>query len=102
MTDATAPSTGGSLRQWAYTLLEEGQLEHLSGRLIETFLIVLIVSNVVAVALETIPYFAARFHALFAGFEEFSPSSTPWNMPCASGPRRRTRASPRAVPGGDA
>lgn len=72
MTDATAPSTGGSLRQWAYTLLEEGQLEHLSGRLIETFLIVLIVSNVVAVALETIPYFAARFHALFAGFEEFS------------------------------
>jgi voltage-gated potassium channel len=73
MTDLHAPNANAtSLRQWAYTLLEEGQLESLSGRLIESFLILLIVSNVVAVALETIPYFSARFHALFAAFEEFS------------------------------
>lgn len=60
------------LRLWTYTLLEEGQLESIPGRIIETFLTGLIVANVAAVALESIPSLYARFAALFIGFEEFS------------------------------
>jgi voltage-gated potassium channel len=66
------PAHHGRFRRWTYTLLEEGQLESLAGRFIEIFLIVLIVANVVAVALETIPSVNARFHSLFLVFEEFS------------------------------
>jgi len=61
-----------SVRQWAYNLLEEGQLETWLGRVIESFLITLIIANVVAVALETIPSVNVRFHTLFAVFEQFS------------------------------
>jgi voltage-gated potassium channel len=61
-----------SFRQWAYILLEEGQLESTAGRIIEIFLVALIVANVVAVALETIPSIGGRFRSLFTGFEEFS------------------------------
>lgn len=66
------PSETSSARQWAYTLLEEGQLESLTGRIIEFFLISLIIANVVAVALESIPTINARFHAFFVVFEQFS------------------------------
>ncbi|HEY4113117.1 MAG TPA: cyclic nucleotide-gated ion channel [Rhizomicrobium sp.] len=61
-----------SLRQWAYTLLEEGQLESVTGRVIEFFLIALIIANVAAVALESIPAINDRFHNFFVVFEEFS------------------------------
>lgn len=64
-----APAT---LRQWAYTLLEEGQLEGAVSRVIEAMLIALIIGNVTAVALETVPSIYARFHGLFSGFEKFS------------------------------
>lgn len=69
---AAGPPAASSARQWAYTLLEEGQLESLSGRIIEFFLIALIIANVAAVALETIPAINARFHDFFAAFEQFS------------------------------
>jgi voltage-gated potassium channel len=68
---AEQPDSRG-LRQWAYELLEEGHTESPAGRIIETFLIILIVANVVAVALETIPLVDARFTKLFKFFEEFS------------------------------
>ncbi|MGH6888016.1 MAG: cyclic nucleotide-gated ion channel [Rhizomicrobium sp.] len=61
-----------SLRQWTHTLLEEGQLESLRGRLIEGFLTGLIIANVAAVALESIPSLYARFAWAFLAFEEFS------------------------------
>jgi len=67
-----APAETMSARQWAYTVLEEGQVETWPGRIIETFLISLIIANVAAVALETIPSVNARFHTLFAVFEQFS------------------------------
>ncbi|HTT82957.1 MAG TPA: ion transporter [Rhizomicrobium sp.] len=61
-----------SLRQWMHALLEEGQMESLSGRIIEVFLIILIVANVAAVALETIPLIYAPHAGFFKLFEEFS------------------------------
>ncbi len=60
------------VRQWVYALLEEGQLEGLLGRTIEFFLVGLIVANVIAVALESIPDIGARFKGVFLGFEQFS------------------------------
>ncbi|MGH6876351.1 MAG: cyclic nucleotide-gated ion channel [Rhizomicrobium sp.] len=66
---ATATAT---LRQWAYSVLEEGQLETFASRVVEGFLIALILSNVVAVALETIPSLYQRYRSLFHGFEMFS------------------------------
>ena len=60
------------LRQWTHLLLEEGNAESLWGRIIEGFLIVLIVANVAAVALETIPSIYLPFARLFKIFEQFS------------------------------
>jgi voltage-gated potassium channel len=59
-------------RQWVYALLEEGQLEGLAGRTVEFLLVALIVANVVAVALESIPSLNSQFRSLFLAFEEFS------------------------------
>lgn len=59
-------------RQWTYTVLEEGQLEGTFSRVVEALLIALIIANVTAVALETVPSIYARFHGLFTGFEKFS------------------------------
>lgn len=67
----TAAYRGGA-RQWIHTLLEEGQPDSIPGRLIEAMLIALIVANVTAVALETIPSIYARFASWFSIFEVFS------------------------------
>jgi voltage-gated potassium channel len=61
-----------SLRQWTHTVLEEGQSESAAGRVIEALLVVLIVANVVAVALETIPSIYGKFGVPFSAFEQFS------------------------------
>jgi voltage-gated potassium channel len=61
-----------SWRQRTYTLLEEGMMESAAGRIIEGLLVALIVANVVAVALESIPSLYAQFHTAFTAFEEFS------------------------------
>ncbi|HEY3779230.1 MAG TPA: cyclic nucleotide-gated ion channel [Rhizomicrobium sp.] len=66
------PENRQGLRQWTHTLLEEGQLDSTWGRIIEAFLTGLIVANVAAVALESIPAIYARFAPLFLAFEEFS------------------------------
>ncbi|MBV8799404.1 MAG: ion transporter [Alphaproteobacteria bacterium] len=47
-------------------------LESTAGRVVEGLLVALIIGNVVAVALESIPPIYARFHAAFAAFEQFS------------------------------
>ncbi|HEX4080411.1 MAG TPA: cyclic nucleotide-gated ion channel [Rhizomicrobium sp.] len=65
-------SERGNLRQWTHMLLDEGQMETLPGQIIEGFLIFLIVANVVAVALETVPALHERFAPLFVAFEDFS------------------------------
>ncbi|HEY5238898.1 MAG TPA: cyclic nucleotide-gated ion channel [Rhizomicrobium sp.] len=61
-----------TVRQWAYAVLEEGQLEGAFSRTIEALLILLIIANVAAVALETISPIYARYHAFFSAFEHFS------------------------------
>jgi len=61
-----------TLRQWTHTILEEGQSDSLPGRVIEALLVVLIVANVIAVALETIPSVYGNFGTLFSAFEQFS------------------------------
>lgn len=66
------PPAPVSLRQWIHTLLEEGQLESLIGRLMEGFLVLLIIANVIAVALETIPFIDIRYHGFFVSFEQLS------------------------------
>jgi len=70
--DALVGAAEQSWRQRIYALLEEGMMESRFGRLIETALVALIVLNVVAVALESVPSFYARFHGAFGAFEQFS------------------------------
>jgi voltage-gated potassium channel len=76
LNDTTAPVAPGTrrsaLRAWFYALLEEGELSSPLHRIAEAFLITLIIANVLAVALETIPSVYGRWHDLFADFEHFS------------------------------
>lgn len=78
MNEATLPEAKppgvrpSHLRAAAFTLLEEGELTSVLGRLAQALLISLIIANVVAVALETIPSVYARWHAFFSDFEKFS------------------------------
>ena len=65
-------SRSANVRAWIYALLEEGDLSSTLSRVVEAFLIVLIVANVAAVALETVPAFSMRYNDLFAGFEKIS------------------------------
>lgn len=65
---ANAPT----LRQSTYAVLEEGQIESLASRIVEGFLIVLIVANVAAIALETVPFIYQRYHSFFRTFEILS------------------------------
>jgi voltage-gated potassium channel len=61
-----------TLRQWAYVILEEGQTEGGLSRVVEMLLIALIVSNVVAVILETVPDLYNPYRAYFSAFEQFT------------------------------
>src|SRR5579862_4093601 len=69
---ASLESERPTVRQWTHTVFEEGQVDTLPGRIIEVLLVTLIVANVVAVALETIPSIYGRFHGPFYAFEQFS------------------------------
>ncbi len=60
------------LRRRIYAALEEGFAAGLAGGLIETALIGLIILNVLAVAMETVPSFVARHGRLLDEFEAFS------------------------------
>lgn len=59
-------------RQWAYLILEEGQTEGGISRFVEMLLIALIVSNVVAVILETVPDLYDHYRPYFSAFETFT------------------------------
>ena len=59
-----------TMRQWAYLILEEGQTEGGISRVVEMFLICLIVSNTIAVILETVPELYNRYRAFFTAFEQ--------------------------------
>jgi voltage-gated potassium channel len=73
LNETTTPgSRRSAARAWVYALLEEGELHSVLSRLAEAVLITLIVANVAAVALETIPAIYARWHEAFAVFETIS------------------------------
>ena len=59
-------------RAWLYAVLEEGHVETPLARVVETVLIALIIANVVAAALETVPSIDAVAHAYFRALERFS------------------------------
>jgi voltage-gated potassium channel len=61
-----------SARQWAYTILEEGQTEGGISRAVEFVLIALIVTNTLAVILETVPELYNPYQAYFSAFEQFT------------------------------
>jgi voltage-gated potassium channel len=61
-----------SLRQWAYLILEEGQTEGGVSRVVEMLLIALIVSNTIAVILETVPDLYNAWHPYFSAFEQIT------------------------------
>ena len=69
---AVSPAAPQNIRQSTYAILEEGQLEGWGSRLVEGALITLIVANVAAVALETVPAIYQHFRGFFRGFELFS------------------------------
>jgi voltage-gated potassium channel len=61
-----------TLRQMAYVILEEGQTEGGWSRVVEFALIILIVSNVIMVIMETVPEVYSKYHWFFQGFEVFT------------------------------
>jgi voltage-gated potassium channel len=69
---AAATSDPPTLRQATYTVLEEGQIESAASRVVEGLLIVLILANVAAVALETVPFVYLKYRLYFRAFELLS------------------------------
>ncbi|MBV8978968.1 MAG: ion transporter [Alphaproteobacteria bacterium] len=61
-----------SFRQWVYLILEEGQTEGAMSRAVEYFLIALIVSNTIAVVLETVPELYNPYRIFFTAFEQIT------------------------------
>src|ERR1700754_4173152 len=61
-----------TLRQWAYLILEEGQTEGGVSRVVEMLLIALIVSNTLAVILETVPDLYNNYRPFFSAFEQIT------------------------------
>jgi voltage-gated potassium channel len=70
--EAPRPNPPQTLRQSAYTVLEEGQMESLSSRIVEGLLVTLIIANVAAVALETVPFVRQHYQSALNFFERFS------------------------------
>jgi voltage-gated potassium channel len=60
------------LRHRLYGLLEHGPIGDRAGRITGQLLVALIVVNIVAVVLESVPEYDARYGALFMGIEVFS------------------------------
>jgi voltage-gated potassium channel len=62
----------GRLRHRLYGLLEHGSIGDRAGRIVGQFLVALIVVNLVAVVLESVPDYDARYGTLFTAIEFFS------------------------------
>ena len=61
-----------SFRGWrhrCYELLERGSIGDWGSRLVDSLIILLVAVSLTAVALESVPAFAARYHALFIALE---------------------------------
>ena len=64
--------TIATLRHRLYGLLEHGPIGDRAGRIIGQFIVALIVVNLIAVVLESVPAYEARWHTLFDVVELFS------------------------------
>jgi voltage-gated potassium channel len=58
-----------SFRQATYSVLEEGQIDTTGSRIVEGILVTLILANVAAVALESVPSIATHYQGFFRTFE---------------------------------
>jgi voltage-gated potassium channel len=61
-----------ALRHRLYEILEHGSIGDRAGRLVSWLIVLLIVINLIAVALESVPEFEARYAASFLAIELFS------------------------------
>jgi voltage-gated potassium channel len=61
-----------TLRALAHAILEEGETDSRAGLAVELTLLVLILSNVLVIILETVPGIDSRYHRLFDRFESFT------------------------------
>ena len=61
-----------NLRRRVYHVLEQGPVGDRVSKSVDRFLVVLILINLIAVALESIPEYEARYGAAFAAIELFS------------------------------
>ena len=61
-----------TLRHRLYELLEHGPIGDRAGRITGQFIVALLVANLVAVVLESVPDYEARFRELFVAIELFS------------------------------
>lgn len=68
----SADQSPQSFRQATYSVLEEGQVETTGSRIVEGVLVTLILANVAAVALETVPVIARHYQRFFHDFEYIS------------------------------
>jgi voltage-gated potassium channel len=67
--DALFGAGRGSVRERVHTILEEGDTESRVGLAVEIGLMVVILSNVLAIILETVPSLYRSFHSYFDAFE---------------------------------
>jgi voltage-gated potassium channel len=69
---AICRDTAAALRHRLYEILEHGSVGDRAGRLVSWLIVLLIVINLIAVALESVPEFEARYAASFLAIELFS------------------------------
>ena len=67
-----APNIERSWRQRLYIILESGRHDDWATRIFEWAMAALILANVAAVALETVPAIAAAWHGFFVVFDDIS------------------------------
>src|SRR5262245_46331690 len=60
------------LRRRVYQILEQGPVGDGAGKAVDRFLVILILVNLIAVALESIPQYEERYATTFAVIESFS------------------------------
>jgi voltage-gated potassium channel len=61
-----------TIRRRVYQVLEQGPVGDRTSKTVDRFLVVLILVNLIAVSLETIPQYEARYATGFAAIEFFS------------------------------
>jgi voltage-gated potassium channel len=69
---ASSAASSNSLRRHFYEILEQGAIGHRTGVVVNRFLMLLIVVNLAAVTLESVPVIGAEYRAWFGVIEAVS------------------------------